>query len=290
MNSSATGGVLVSQPPQPVDDAALDAVFQSLVTSITQIDGTLVRPRWQPTSPKQPPVGTDWCAIGVVSSKVDEGPWIALDPTNSFGLYWRHEDLEVLATFYGPNSRTNASALRDGLDIVQNLEQLLPYEMRAIDCETMRSVPELVNEQWIRRQDLMCRFRRKVTRDYAILAMEGAEINLIDDTGAVDDWIYFPAISTPSVLPYQGAYLAPFTVTITADAGDAIYYTLDGTTPTTASAVYTAPLTLTAATTVKAVAVTPSGFQSNIATVYYTLTGAAPGFVFGESQFGYGEF
>ena len=270
-NDSSTGGVLVSQAPQPLDDAALDAVFQALVSSVTALDGTLVRPRWQPTVPKQPPVTTDWCAIGVVSSKVDESPWVALDPTNSFGLYWRHEDLQVLATFYGPNSRTNATALRDGLDIVQNNEVLLQYAMRAIDCEPLRSVPELVNEQWIKRQDIMCRFRRKITRSYALLAMEGAEINLIDDTGAVDDWIYFPAISTPSILPYQGAYLPPFDVTITADAGNALYYTIDGTTPTTSSIPYTGAFTLNAKTTVKAVAFTPSGFQSNVATVYYSI-------------------
>ena len=275
-NSSATGGVLVSQAPQPLDDAALDAVFQALVSSVTGLDGTLVRPRWQPTVPKQPPVTTDWCAIGVVSSKVDESPWVALDPTNSFGLYWRHEELQVLATFYGPNSRTNATALRDGLDIVQNNEVLLQYAMRAIDCEPLRSVPELVQEQWIKRQDIMCRFRRKITRSYALLAMEGAEINLIDDTGAVDDWIYFPAISTPSISPFPGSYIPPVSVTITADAGTTIYYTIDGTTPTPNSTLYTGSFkirvfTAMAKVMVKSIAVTPSGFQSNIATVIYTI-------------------
>ena len=53
----------------------------------------------------------------------------------------------------------------------------------------------------------------------------------------------------------QSTFLESNEVTVTAGEGAAIYYTLDGTEPTAASTLYTAPITLTETTTVKAVAI-----------------------------------
>jgi hypothetical protein len=190
-NTSASGGVLLPSPPPPPDDAELDAILQTLVTSVTALDGSLVRPRWQPTVPKQPEPDINWCAIGVVDAIPDAGPWISYDPLNNVGPYFRHEQLDVLSTFYGPLAKTNAAALRDGLSIPQNLEQLLPYQMAFAESQAIRSVPELFNQTWIMRQDMMLVFRRKVTRTYPIENLLIADIHLFDDT-VVDDIIVVP--------------------------------------------------------------------------------------------------
>ena len=59
-------------------------------------------------------------------------------------------------------------------------------------------------------------------------------------------------------------------VTITADEGMKIYYTLDGNDPTTASAEYTAPFEVTATTTVKAIAYNETtATASDVATVVF---------------------
>ena len=60
----------------------------------------------------------------------------------------------------------------------------------------------------------------------------------------------------------------------TPTAGATIYYTTDGSTPTTASTEYTAAISLTATTTVKAIAVKKGMVPSNVLTATYTKTTA----------------
>jgi hypothetical protein len=206
-NTSATGGALSPASPLPLDDAALDAVFQTLVVDVTGLPGALVRPRWQASTlnpdgvtysgvPKQPEPGNNWCAIGVTDVDQDAGPWLVYDAPSNTELYWDHELVNVLASFYGPNSQGFARLLRAGLNVPQNTEELLPYAIRYIDCGPVRQVPELVNQQWIRRQDLALQFRRKVTMTFAVENILVADIHLQDDT-VVNATIVVPPGITP---------------------------------------------------------------------------------------------
>ena len=80
--------------------------------------------------------------------------------------------------------------------------------------------------------------------------------------------------TTPPVLTITqgGTFTDTQTVTMTTNENATIYYTLDGTEPTTSSPVYSAPLTLTDTTTVKAFARDPAGNESAVQTVTYTKT------------------
>lgn len=197
-NTSATGGDLFPIGTLPLDDVDLDAVFQSLVTGITLLDGSLVRPRWQSGdplvagAPKQPEPQTDWCAIGVTVVKQSDGPWLVYDAPSNTELYWDHEELTVIASMYGPNCQKNMRLLRAGLNVPQNTESLLPFMIRYVGCGPIRTAPELVNQQWIRRQDITLDFRRKVEMTYGIDNILISEIHLIDDTKQVDDVIIIP--------------------------------------------------------------------------------------------------
>ena len=62
------------------------------------------------------------------------------------------------------------------------------------------------------------------------------------------------AIDKPTFTPADGDFVGSVEVTLAAGEGLDIYYTLDGTDPTTASTKYTAPFTLTETKTVKAIA------------------------------------
>lgn len=79
------------------------------------------------------------------------------------------------------------------------------------------------------------------------------------------------AVAAPSLTPGTGTYYVPQTVSISAQNGATIYYTLDGTTPTENSTVYTEPFVVNATTTVKAIAVDGEDV-SNVTTAVYTVT------------------
>lgn len=79
------------------------------------------------------------------------------------------------------------------------------------------------------------------------------------------------AVAAPALTPGTGTYYVPQTVSMSAQNGATIYYTIDGTTPTENSTVYTEPFVVNATTTVKAIAVAGSDI-STVATAVYTVT------------------
>jgi len=96
-------------------------------------------------------------------------------------------------------------------------------------------------------------------------------------------WSYAPGTvgtvtATPTFSPAGGTYTSAQSVTISdSTSGAKIYYTTDGTTPTTASAVYSTPIAVSATKTIKAMAVvagSSSSTNSAVATAIYTI--AAP--------------
>ena len=66
------------------------------------------------------------------------------------------------------------------------------------------------------------------------------------------------------------------TVTMSAESGAEIRYTTNGTTPTSSSALYSSPLTLTATTTVKAIAL-KNGLNSSVASRTFTKSAGGAG-------------
>ena len=86
--------------------------------------------------------------------------------------------------------------------------------------------------------------------------------------------IHLPAAATPSFAPSPSqTYTTAQSVTITdTTTGATIYYTTDGSTPTTSSTVYLAAIMVSASETIKAIAAAPSYNDSPVATAAYTIS------------------
>ena len=90
--------------------------------------------------------------------------------------------------------------------------------------------------------------------------------------------INLPTAATPTFSPAPGAYSSAQSVTISdTTAGASIYYTTDGSTPTTSSTLFSAsnPIAVSSTTTIEAIAVASGYTQSAVATGTYTI--ATPG-------------
>ena len=76
----------------------------------------------------------------------------------------------------------------------------------------------------------------------------------------------------PTLSPGTGTYLAPLTVNISdVTSGAVIYYTVDGSSPTTVSDVYSGPISVSGTTTINAMAIAPGYSASVVAAATYTF-------------------
>jgi hypothetical protein len=80
------------------------------------------------------------------------------------------------------------------------------------------------------------------------------------------------ATAKPTFSPAAGTYSEEQTVTIsTPTSGATIYYTTNGSTPTTASTAYTTPITVSSTETVKAISYFPGWATSSVGSAAYTI-------------------
>ncbi|MDD7018727.1 MAG: chitobiase/beta-hexosaminidase C-terminal domain-containing protein, partial [Bacteroidales bacterium] len=78
-------------------------------------------------------------------------------------------------------------------------------------------------------------------------------------------------LAAPTFTPAGGTFTSAQNVTISAADGATIYYTTDGTDPTTSSTKYESAITVSKTTTIKAIAVKDGYANSDIATATYTI-------------------
>src|SRR5207253_558604 len=86
-----------------------------------------------------------------------------------------------------------------------------------------------------------------------------------------------PTAASPVISPASQTFTGSLSVTMTdSTSGATIYYTTNGSTPTTASALYSSPISVSATTTIKAIAAATGMSNSNVSTATYTYV-ANPG-------------
>ena len=81
---------------------------------------------------------------------------------------------------------------------------------------------------------------------------------------------------TVTISPAAGTFASTQSITLTANEPSTIYYTTDGSTPTTSSTVYSSPISISATTTLKYFAKDTAGNSSVVQTAIYTIDNVAP--------------
>lgn len=184
-NTSATGGYLVPDGviTPPIEDDALDDFMGDVVAAITGLDrDTAVRPRWQAEPPNLPDRTVNWCAVGITHRKADTFASVVHGPTLGGGegadVLTRHEELDLLISFYGPACQATGALMRDGISIAQNREQLFLAGMGLVSVGDLTKAPEILKSAWYQRADLPLVIRREVRREYPVLNLISAPITL----------------------------------------------------------------------------------------------------------------
>jgi len=89
-----------------------------------------------------------------------------------------------------------------------------------------------------------------------------------------------PVLPKPAFSPVGGTYTTPQSVTITdSTAGATIYYTTNGTAPTTSSTVYNGPITVSWTQTIQAIAAASGDTNSPVSTATYSISPAGTSYI-----------
>jgi hypothetical protein len=194
-NDSGTGGYILDRPyPATLSGAEMTAVLQVMVAQLAGLPPHLVRPRWQPVPPTQPAVDETWAAVGVTQVEADEYPYFAHDgvtrlpgmPGPGVDHMQRHATVTVMVSFYGPEAEDAAASIRDALYVMQNMEPLGAINAKLLAVHDIQRAPELINQQFIDRVDVIIELRRQIERTYPIMNIESAEVRLITEHGETD--------------------------------------------------------------------------------------------------------
>jgi hypothetical protein len=177
--STVAGYLAPNSSPAPLEGKALLIFLQAWIVGICGLPANMVRPRWQVESVNIPPENTDWAAFGITKKTTDTFAAELHYPTgNGYNEIRRHEIMNIVLSFYGPNADNYVSILREGMQVAQNREVLSLNNMGLVDSGDVVTAPELVKDKWYYRVDFDFRIRRQIVRDYSIENLLASEIDI----------------------------------------------------------------------------------------------------------------
>jgi hypothetical protein len=193
MTDSSTGGPLLPQAapaPVPLDGTALNEFLAPILSALTTLDPTLVRPAFQGEPPDVPDAGTAWMAFRCTERPIDTYPAF-VQHSEGYTEMQRHEELRILCSFYdlGTSGLADfyAALLRDNLMIPQNAEYFAQQGMGLKLVGDKTAVPLLVKMRWQYKCDLPFVLRRPVVRWYNVLNVARGSASISTDSGFTDN-------------------------------------------------------------------------------------------------------
>ncbi|ATM85072.1 hypothetical protein CRN74_02675 [Yersinia frederiksenii] len=179
-NSSNEAGWLTPISDGPAYDETLERLLSQWVRGVSGLPDGHVRPRWTAVQPPIMEADINWCGFGIIDIPDDASPAFENQTENSTEL-WRHEEIECMASFYGPSGQRYATQFRDGLTITQNNDELVKMGLSLARYSRINPFPELINNKWVRRFDITVKLRRKVIREYGIKSLTSAPVKFFGE-------------------------------------------------------------------------------------------------------------
>lgn len=166
-------------PYAPAESTTLENWLQHWVAAVTYIDSERARPRWQQVPPNIPDFNAVecWLSLGITKRRpLNMYSWVEFrNGSDPHSLMSRHEEIEVLVTFWGREADTYATNFHSGLMVWQNTHLLRLVGMAFADVGESLHVPELIKEQWLQRIDKTIILRRSIMRNYPVFNLTAFE-------------------------------------------------------------------------------------------------------------------
>lgn len=176
-NDSTTRGYLTPAAGGPAYDEALEREISRWIRGVTGLPAKAVFPRWTDPQPSIPKNGNTWCAFGITTVPLPGMPAnIQVDENTSD--QWAWESVTVILCFYGPQGASTATTFRAGLFVEQNNTELNRSGLTFNDAGTIYNLPELINNQWVRRYDVTVTLTRKTIRTYNVKSIVDGNVTI----------------------------------------------------------------------------------------------------------------
>jgi hypothetical protein len=163
-----------------LDGQSLEDYVAQVVAGVSGLPGPMVRPRWQAEPPNLPDWGVDWAGVGIMKHRpIGIYPWVGHHPDgDGYSEMQRHEELDVLVSFYGINADAHAGNFHSGFGVWQNHASLRLVGMALVEVQDGTVNPEFIKQKWHNRVDKPFVLRRIIIRNYPVL-------NLLSSKGLV---------------------------------------------------------------------------------------------------------
>ncbi|WP_312058774.1 phage neck terminator protein [Pantoea septica] len=177
-NDSTAAGYITPAGDGPAYDEALERQISRWIRGDSGLPAERVFPRWTDPQSSIPAKNITWCAFGITTAPLPGMP-ANIQISDSESEQWAWEQLTVICCFYGPGGAGLATAFRAGLFIEQNNTGLNRDGLSLVEAGTIYNLPELINNQWVRRYDITVTLSRKTIRTYNIKSIVDANVAII---------------------------------------------------------------------------------------------------------------
>lgn len=178
-NDSTAAGYLSPVGKLPDYDGELERQIVRWIAGVSGLPATMIFRRFSDPQQKIPASGKTWCAFSFNTISMPGTP-ANVQISDDQSEQWTWEGVSVLCCFYGPSGSGAATTFREGIHIEQNGDALRTASgMSLIEAATVISVPELINNQWVRRYDVAITLSRKNIRTFNIKSIVTPNVTVL---------------------------------------------------------------------------------------------------------------